>query len=102
MKRHYAIAYQRTIQTYRTEPILGSFVLMDNMDIFSSYLVGTPRRPFNSPRRFFIIIVKNVDENWKETGSVLLEKLWKLYGIGHVLLIAPCLGIDEEVHFFLQ
>lgn len=97
MKRHFAIAYYRTIQTYHTEPILGSFVIIDNMKIFENYLVGTPRKPFNSPRRYFIIAVREIEENWKVTGSMLLEKLWKLYGIGNVLLTAPCLDFDVKV-----
>lgn len=99
-KRHYAIVYRRIMQTYRSEPILGSFVVMDNMDDFQKYLTGTPRRPFNSPRRFYILAVSEIDENWQTMGADLLEKLWRSYGIGNVLLTAPCSNFDEKVYIY--
>lgn len=41
------------------EPEQGAFVFAYKIDIFNKYLVGTPRRPFNQPRKYFILLVSN-------------------------------------------
>lgn len=101
------------------EPEQGAFVFAHKIDIFDKYLVGTPRRPFQQPRKYFILLVSNykkiwffvcivsfisfnfqvtqVEEGWRKTGEKVLERLWKSYGIIHAMLIAPCARTGESV-----
>lgn len=41
------------------EPEQGAFVFAHKIDIIYKYLVGTPRRPFHQPRKYFILLVTN-------------------------------------------
>lgn len=41
----------------RDEPEQGAFVFAQKIDVINKYLYGTPRRPFQHPRKYFIIIV---------------------------------------------
>lgn len=49
---------------------------------------------------FFVLInlqVANAEKGWKKTGALVLERLWKSYGIIHAMLIAPCAQTGENV-----
>lgn len=83
------------------EPEQGAFVFAHKVDMFNKYLVGTPRRPFHQPRKYFILLVTQVEEGWKKTGAIFLERLWKSYGIIHAMLIAPCSKTGESVKFLV-
>lgn len=39
------------------EPEQGALVFAHKIDIINKYLTGTPRRPFQHPRKYFIILV---------------------------------------------
>ncbi|KAJ6633673.1 hypothetical protein Bhyg_16618, partial [Pseudolycoriella hygida] len=81
------------------EPEQAEFVFAHKIDVFNKYLVGTPRHPFQQPRNYFILFVAHTGEGWKKTGAMVLERLWKSYGIIHALLIAPCSITGESVKF---
>lgn len=72
-------------------------MLFNDITVLSKYLTGSPRRPFRSPRKFFILAVTNVTPGWQETGSWLLEKLWKCYGIANAILAFPYANDVEKV-----
>lgn len=79
------------------EPEAGIFVIAESIKIIDDYLVGSPRCPFKLPRGIFIIAITGTDEyKFDEISRKVLEKLWRDYGIGNVIIITPCDG-DAEV-----
>lgn len=41
--------------------------------------------------------VAHAEKGWRKTGALVLERLWKSYGIIHAMLIAPCAQTGENV-----
>lgn len=79
------------------EPEAGIFIIADSIKIIDDYLVGTPRRPFRFPRQIYVIAITGADEyKFEQISERLLEKMWKDYAIGNVIIITPCDG-DSQV-----
>ncbi len=50
---------------------------------------------------FVDIQVAHAENGWRETAAIVLERLWKSYGIIHAMLMAPCSQTGENVKFLL-
>lgn len=84
------------------KPEAGVFVITSMISFINDYLVGSSRRPFRNPRQNFVIAITNTSEPaFNATCKMVLEKLWKDYGIGNVIIITPCHG-DPEVFYKSQ
>lgn len=81
----------------KDEPELGALVFAENIAILQNYLIGYSRSPFNNPRKNMVIVLYQLDEDWKIEVALFLEKLWKDYAISKVVLIAPCEANTEKV-----
>lgn len=44
----------------------------------------------------------HVEKGWREIGAMVLERLWKSYGIIHAMLMAPCSHTGENVELALN
>lgn len=84
--------YQR-----RDEPEQGSLVIVEHIALLDQYLIGSARRPFRDPRKYYILVVRHIEPEWKEQASLVMERLWKDYGIINALIMAPCADSGEEV-----
>lgn len=79
------------------KPRARVFVIAENIRTIDEYLVGSARFPFRHPRQLYVIAITTVTEpNFDAICEKVLEKLWKDYGIGNVVIITPCNG-DPEV-----
>lgn len=80
------------------KPEAGVFVIAARISIINKYLMGSSRGPFRIPRQIFIIAITNTSEpDFAANSEVVLEKLWRDYGIGNAIIITPCQG-DLEVN----
>lgn len=81
----------------KDEPQRGIMVIVKNITVLDNYLVGTGRSPFRTPRSNYVIVLRNIMESWKEHSDRVLRKLWRVYGIVNVILLAPCSDSGEDV-----
>lgn len=81
----------------KDEPEMGALVVVEHIVLLDEYLVGTARRPFRDPRKYYIIVVRHIESGWKERAALVMERLWKDYGVINALIMAPCSDSDEEV-----
>lgn len=73
------------------EPDIGVVVLATDFQIIDQYLNGEIRLPFTAKRAHYVIVIyENFAENWDEWGSSISSKLWKVYGILNVIVLATC------------
>lgn len=79
------------------EPDTGTMVVVENVHILDNYLMGTARRPFRTPRKYFIIVLRKAETGWRDLAGAVMEKLWKDYGIINALIMAPCADTGEDV-----
>lgn len=96
-KRQLQAASQASHTVRKDEPQAGTIVLVANVTMLDEYLVGTARSPFRNTRSNYIIILRYIFKDWKEHVERVLRKLWRIYGIVNVLLLAPCLDSGEEL-----
>lgn len=85
--------------TRKDEPETGTIVVVENVNILDNYLRGTARRPFRTPRRYYIIVLRSTDEDWMAIGANVMARLWKDYGIINAIILAPCADSEDEVCF---
>lgn len=71
--------------------------MAENITEYDKYLTGLPRRPFNIPKRYLIMVIVKTTENWMDTTADVLKRLWDVYGICHIISLAPYLSEDEPV-----
>lgn len=70
---------------------LAAFVMVEKITVLNDYLTGTARKPFLSPRRSYILAIFKVDErDFRTIADIVLEKLWRDYGIANAVLMTPC------------
>lgn len=74
-------------------------VLVENVNVLDEYLIGTAREPFLAPRMYYIIVLRRVSKGWMDHGAIVMDKLWKDYGIINAIILAPCADYGEEVCF---
>lgn len=73
------------------ETELAAYVMVENITVLNDYLTGTARRPFLFPRRLYILTIFKSDErDYQMLADLVLEKLWRDYGIVNLLLMSPC------------
>lgn len=78
----------------------GVLVIVENVTILDKFLFGSPRTPFRSNHRIFIIVITQPEErNFGERVNELLERLWGDYAVADLLLMTPC-NNDSEVNSF--
>lgn len=73
------------------ETELAAFVMVEKITVLIDYLTGTARRPFLFPRRLYVIAIFKTDEyDFNRIASLVLEKLWRDYGIVNTIMMTPC------------
>lgn len=87
----------RSTYKRKDEPETGTMVVVENLNVLDNYLMGTARRPFRAPRRYYIIVLRRVDEGWMNLAGIVMARLWKDYGIINAIILAPCADSGEEV-----
>lgn len=83
----------------------GIFINVQKISVIDEYLVGSPRTPFEFPRRLFMINIMNTQEsNFDDLTRKLLEKLWNDYALGNVVIVTLCSNEPEvsRKQYYLQ
>lgn len=85
------------------------FINVQKISVIDEYLVGSPRIPFEFPRRLFMINIMNTEEsNFDDLTRKLLEKLWNDYALGNVVIVTLCSNKPEVsrkqyyLHFIMR
>lgn len=87
----------RSTYMRKDEPETGTMVIVEDLHVLDNYLMGTARKPFRAPRRYYILVIRRVDVGWKDLAGHVMERLWKDYGIINAIILAPCADSGEEV-----
>lgn len=93
----YELNMPKLFTTTSDAPKEGVFVIVENASIIQDYLYGSPRKPFRTNRRPFVIAVTKPDErSFMRKIRKLLRHLWQDYAVADAILITPC-NNDPEV-----
>lgn len=87
----------RSTYKRKDEPETGTMVIVENVNVLDNYLMGTARRPFRAPRRYYIIVLRRIGDGWMDLAGIVMARLWKDYGIINAIILAPCADSGDEV-----